>query len=187
MSSVHLYTILVKVPGESSVFILHNSHAEETTKWNPEVRDRFLLLRDAMLRESADPNLASLGILPYYARVAHPTGRIKTLYHPRPGDITILRPAGTPEEPGGLRLCLIHKEPGHPRWKNDFWIETDYTRKQLDSIEIRSNREFLRQVAERKEPPADNLKVVAVPGDADVRLTKNSQGEYISENPRTWA
>lgn len=182
-----LYTIIATLPDPDKVIVLLSREKESKCKWSEKVRDYYMDVVKMVREGSSDPDSATLKVLPYYAKIRHNTGRIKTL-HDRSSGVTILGPAGTPEEPFGLRITLIHKASGDIQWKNSFKTANsgcgygDY-----NSLEVRSDRDFLRKVSEYPTPVAKDVKLVMVPGNENVRLTRNKSGEYVTQVAKVWS
>lgn len=190
--TVTLHCIISTLPNPDEVIVLLNSETPEKCAWSEKVRDEYLKVRELAMESAKDsgldPNYLSVKILPFYARIIHPTGRIRTLFRPSRTNMKITDPAGNPGEPGGLNLVLIHKAPGETDWRDSF--VTSCSGKgfgDFDSLETRSNRRFIQTVAEFEKPAASNLKLVAVPGDENIRLTRNKFGEYVTQVAKVWS
>lgn len=186
--SVTLHTVVATLPTPGDYIILQCAESKEKCGWDANTQKQFLALIALVEKESEDPNLSLTKVLPYYAQIEHPTGRLSTLYTEVRHEVTILGPAGREDEPHGLRIVVIHKAPGRPYWRDSFVTAcSDLKLGNWNSLEARSNREFLRRIAERDAPAAKNLKFVAVPADKKVRLTMNKTGEYVQEVAKVWA
>ncbi|MDG9928771.1 MULTISPECIES: hypothetical protein [unclassified Pseudomonas] len=146
-----------------------------------------------------DPNLtpqeALRKVLPHYITCTSANKKRITFPHRDRNCVEVLGPAGRPDEPFGLRLAVIAKGCG----KLDLmpWVleeagrqrGTPFTEDEIQTLEGRSDRTLVEVISKAQEPiTAEGFaKIVAVPAEASVRLTRTHRGEFISEVPRVWS
>lgn len=182
---ITLHAIVATVPDSSTLMILQNSKTLENLVWSSTTSQLYQTLLEQV--QELDSESATIKVLPYYATIKHPTGRVSTLYRIKGREVKIRKPAGTEKEPNGLTIAAIRKSTGKAKWRKEFVKECKSLGfEDLDSLETRSNREFLKLLSTYNKLPCDHLKLVAVPAELEVRLTKNRHGEYIQEVGRVW-
>lgn len=201
-----LYLTALSLPKRGTYIALHRHRSEQRMRWTETDRANYLdflsrveqLYRDgpaglqmprplleAVYDSSLTAQQATNRILPYY--LACPKGSVDRsfLLAPPKGDLEVLGLAGTTEEPHGLRFVVIAKGADRLKLKPSYLEKADL----LDSIEGRSSLDLVRLVAEADEEPAESgtAKIVAVPAEVNVQLSRNARGEFVKEVSRVWS
>lgn len=150
---------------------------------------------EALYDESLSPQDASRRVLPYYITCFSSNKKRIKYPHIKRNDVEIVAPAGRLDEEFGLRLAVIGK--GCPELKLTPWVYeevtrrkgTPFTEEEAKTLEGRSDRDLVEVVATALEPSTLQgfAKIVAVPAEANVRLSRTHRGEFISEIPKVWA
>lgn len=151
--------------------------------------------RSALYDPELSPQDAIRRVLPYYITCF--SSNKKRIKYPQlqRNDVTVLGPAGREDEDFGLRLAVIGK--GCARLELLPWVYeevsrvrgTPFTEEEAQTLEGRSDRNLVQVVSQADQPITSEgfAKIVAIPIEAAVRLSRTHRGEFISEIPRVWA
>lgn len=210
------HMVALSLPVDGFFLPLHKHGSAELCKWTAQDRDDYIRVveqveamytagpgeamvsRDdleALYNPKLSPQDAARRILPYYI-TCYSTNKKRIKYpHIDRNDVQILAPAGREDEEFGLRLAVIGKHCA--RLELLPWVfeevsnarGTQFTEEEAQTLEGRSDRFLVQAVAQADRPVTSEgtAKIVAVPAEINVRLTRTHRGEFISEVPRVWA
>lgn len=210
------HMVALSLPVEGYYLPLHKHESAHLCKWTAQDREDFTRIvsqiealyeagpgkavvnredLEALYDETLTPQEASRRVLPYYITCSSSNKKRIRFPHRTRNDVTIVGPAATPEEGNGLRLAVIGK--GCAKLSLLPWVldevsrlsGTLYTEEIAQTLEGRSDRNLVDVVANSRQPVTAEgfAKIVAVPAEVQVRLSRTHRGEFISEIPRVWA
>jgi hypothetical protein len=213
---MHFYIVAFSLPRAGYYMTIHKHETPDLCKWTADDRDTFTRIRDQVERlytqgpaglpmnrmeldilyvPGIEPAEAVKRILPYYLKCYSANKRRIVYPHKDVNEIEVLGPAGTEEEDFGLRLAVIGK--GVHTLHFQPWVlqqvselrGTPFTAAESQTLEGRSDRTLVEVVARATQPVADEgfAKIVAIPKECSVRLSRRGYGEFISEIPKVWA
>lgn len=201
-----VYTLAVSLPTPGFYLSVQNSYAEQNRKWGEAELEKFLSLRESVaevysLKDGHPDKVPPLYVPGISAdqAVARMLPVILDVHytHKRPGNLIsaegyhlkLVGHVAGRKEKGGVLLSLISKEPGtlEPTPELLELIDPILRGRDFNTIEMRSNRDIISAAARLDNPFVGAFRLVAVPAGRKIRLTRNSQGEYITEVPEVWA
>lgn len=212
---MHFYIVALSLPRDGYFMTIHKHATPDICKWTASDRDTFLRIREQIqkLYESgpADiainrtelevlyvqgmlPQEAACRVLPYYIKCYSANKRRIVYPHISTNEVEILGPAGTENEEFGLRLAVIGK--GVQTLHLQPWVlqkvselrGAPFSEAEAQTLEGRCDRTLVEVVARATQPVTKQgtAKIVVVPREYSVRLTRNHADEFISEIPLTW-
>lgn len=192
MDSVKVYMTVASLPSEGIYYVLEKFIKPEKQGWSRVARQEYCSVLEqiasgAVQFDGISPYLASTRVLPYFMEMSHPTGKLKRVIDVAHVHGVITGPAGTDPGPDAVRLCVIGKEGGKVKWTPELMAKLPGGFTDIDTLDARSSRDFLEAVASCERPAMGEIKLVAVPLDEHVRLTRNLRGEYVTQVPKVWA
>lgn len=150
---------------------------------------------EALYKEGLTAQEAVNRVIPYYITCMSLNQRRIEFPQTRINEVEIVGPAGTEQEEHGCRLVAIAK--GAERLRLKPWVldkvsemrETPFTEEEAQTLEGRSDRTLIRVVSRSEEPCTEEgtLKIVSIPKEVSVRLSRTARGEFVSEIPRVWS
>jgi len=213
---MELYMAAVSLPKRGRYLPLHKHHLQTQMTWTARDReDYFALLEtvetlykkgpaglgiprpllEALWVEDLTVTEATNRILPYFLQCdSHRHNKVAPL-HAKRDRVEVLGMAGLPPDQNGLRFAVIGK--GVERLALLPWVleavtkdtQEEFTADDLDTLEGRSNPSLVRIISLAEKPVTSQgfAKIVAVPAEAIVNLSRTHKGEFIREVPRVWA
>lgn len=201
-----VYTLAVSLPTPGFYLSVQNSFAERNREWGEAELEKFLSLRESVAETYALKDGHPDKVPPLYVSgvsVDQAVARMIPLAldvsysHKRPGNLisekgyhlNVVGHVAGRKEKGGVLLTLISKEPGtlQPTPELQTLIEPILRGRDFNTLEMRSSRAIIAAASSLDRPFEGAFRLVAVPANRTVRLTRNSQGEYITEVPEVWA
>lgn len=210
------HMVALSLPVEGFYLPLHKHGSEQICKWTAQDRDDYvrvvtqieslyaagpetaLVGRDdleALYDPSLSPQDAARRVLPYYITCFSSNKKRIKYPHKTRNDVVVIDHAGRQDEESGLRLAVLGK--GCAKLQLQSWVfeevsivrGTQFTEEESQTLEGRSDRTLVQVVAQATKPVTTEgtAKVVAIPAEANVRLTRTHRGEFISEIPRVWS
>lgn len=211
-----IYLTSISLPRLGKFVTLHKHKSERRLRWTEADRIDYLGFRDrveqlyesgpaglilprplleAVYDESLSAQRALNRILPYH--LVCDSESVSGAYMPgqSTGDFEVLRLAGTADEPFGIRHVVIAKGASHLHLKEGVLATAAQTRgepfseEELATIDGRSDPALVMAVSNSAEEAAEEgtAKIVAVPAEVDVSLSRNARGEFVREIARVWA
>lgn len=210
------FAVALSLPVSGHFVALHKHVDESLCKWTEGDRDTFFRMReqirmlyqggpikiptprrtlDAVYDPELTPEQAVMRVQPYY--IQFNSGIRKQMAYPSVNehDVEVLRSAGRPDEPFGIRIAALVK--GAQTLKLSPWAAEEIIRRggpdlssvDMDSLDIRCNPVLVKVVSWSTKPcvTEGEAKIVPFPAEPEVSLSRNRQGEFIREVPRTWA
>lgn len=201
-----IHTIAVSLPQPGYYIHIARLMNPALRVWGRDQLNTFLALRESvaniyMQKDGHPDKIAPLYIEGISADQAVsrmiPVALDVNYSHKKPGtivnrvdhDLEVIGHIGGKRDKDGIRLTLISKEPGtlEPTPELQELIEPILNGRDFHTLEARSNRDVIAAAATLDHPFRGAFRLVAVPLDRKVRLTRNSQGEYVTEVPEVWA
>lgn len=211
-----LYLTALSLPRRRTYIILHRHKSQFRMGWTDADRTNYLdflrrieqlytsgpaglsfprQLLEAVYDKSLSATQATNRVLPYYLACPKELVDRSFLLTAPPSEVDDLGLAGTASEAHGLRFVVIGKGTDKLQLSEEtVQRATDlrgapFTRDELSTIQGRSDLALVRAVSESDKEVAitGSAKIVAVPAEADVVLSRNASGEFVREVARVWA
>ena len=210
------HMVALSLPVEGYYLPLHKHESAQMCRWTLQDREAFsrvveqiealytsgpttsLSTREdieAIYDETLTPQEAARRILPFYITCTSTNKKRIRYPHRTRNDVEVVAPAGTLDEEHGLRLAVIGK--GCATLNLLPWVLEEvskikgqaFTEEEAQTLEGRSDRTLVEVIARATQPVTAEgfAKIVAIPREAQVRLSRTHRGEFISEIPKVWA
>lgn len=149
----------------------------------------------ALYNEQLDAQTALNRVLPFFVTGyadSHDAIQLPSWTH---NSAEILAPCGRTDVAFGVRHVVIGKGVGRLEFQP--WVlqavserrGSDFTAEEAATLEGRSDPHLIDVVAFADKPVATEgvARIVALPAETNVRLSRNHRGEFVSEIPRIWS
>lgn len=202
------HMVVLSMPRKGIYLCLHKHGRPELCKWTAEDRDSFMRVRDQIqaLYEAGPvgtvfsrpevellhvpgltPAQAVARVLPYYAEATPPNQKRVYYIDAKESDVEIIGDAGTEGEANGVRTMIISK--GSQNLNLIPPVLDAAGNPDISTVEGRASRRLAEIVGWHEGPctTEGNAKLVVIPGDRKVRVSRTHQGEFVTEIPEVWA
>ncbi len=201
------HMVAVSLPRKGHYLCLHKHKRAEQCRWTEADRETFIRIREQIqaLYETGpistgfnrsevemlyDNSLTSLQavnrILPYYLGATLPNQKCADYIEAKESDIEIIGPAGTEGESSGIRLVTVSK--GAQLLEIAAEVLEAAGAPDLSTLEGRSSRKLAEVVAWSEHPVtlSGKAKVLAVPAELHVKVSRAGRSEFVTEIPKIW-
>lgn len=204
MKKTHVYS--VSLPTSGYFITISPIFYSGKREWGKEELEAFLSLRERVQSvyglknghpdkvpplyvEGISADQAISRMMPMKLKIMHEDISPGSILGKSDHGIEILGHTAGKRSSAGIRLTLISKEKGvlEPTEELSDIISPILNGLCFNNLDVRSNREIIAAASRLVRPFKGLFRLVAVPVDRKVRLTRNSQGEYVSEIPEIWA
>ena len=213
---MQFFVLALSLPRKGHFFTLHKHESRSALTWTPKDRDAYLNfvqgiemlyqndaptneklnLRELHLMyvEGLDSTQAVNRVLPYFLTCNSSNRKRINTPNVTDNDVEIISLAGTADTLAGLRYCVIAKGAANLNLLPWVYEEvsarrgSEFTSEEAATLEGRSDPILVQVISQADRPVTSEgfAKIVTPPADANVRLTRNHRGEFISEIARSW-